>query len=39
VGIQPCLTPIDDAGFVLDEAEIVFWGLCPQCRLCSHNVL
>jgi Fur family ferric uptake transcriptional regulator len=29
---RPCLTPSDDAGFVIDEAEIVFWGLCPACR-------
>ena len=32
VGDAPCLTPSDAAGFVVDEAEVVFWGLCPQCR-------
>lgn len=32
VGQAPCLTPADDAGFVLDEAEITFWGRCPDCR-------
>ncbi len=32
VGTRPCLIPDDDAGYLLDEAEIVFWGLCPQCR-------
>jgi Fur family ferric uptake transcriptional regulator len=32
VGGRPCLTPDDDAGYVLDEAEIVFWGLCPNCH-------
>lgn len=32
VGSQPCLTPGDDAGYDLDEAEVVFWGLCPQCQ-------
>jgi Fe2+ or Zn2+ uptake regulation protein len=31
-GVAPCLTPADDHGFVLDEAEVVFWGLCPSCR-------
>jgi Fur family ferric uptake transcriptional regulator len=31
VGHRPCLEPSDDAGFVLDEAEVVFWGLCPEC--------
>jgi Fe2+ or Zn2+ uptake regulation protein len=30
VGAAPCLTPSDAAGFVVDEAEVVFWGLCPQ---------
>lgn len=32
VGARPCLTPSDDAGYVLDEAEVVFWGLCPHCQ-------
>jgi Fur family ferric uptake transcriptional regulator len=32
VGAAPCLTPSDTAGFVVDEAEVVFWGLCPRCR-------
>ena len=33
VGAAPCLTPSDTAGFVVDEAEVVFWGLCRQCRV------
>src|SRR3712207_5009052 len=32
VGAAPCLTPSDTAGFVVDEADGVFWGLCPRCR-------
>lgn len=32
VGQRPCLTPSDDAGFAVDEAEVVFWGLCPNCQ-------
>ena len=32
VGRRPCLTPSDDAGFAVDEAEVVFWGLCPGCQ-------
>ena len=28
---RPCLTPSDASGFVVDEAEIVFWGACPTC--------
>jgi Fe2+ or Zn2+ uptake regulation protein len=31
VGPSPCLSPADAAGFEIDEAEIVFWGLCPEC--------
>lgn len=32
VGQRPCLTPTDSRGFVLDEAEVTFWGLCPACQ-------
>jgi len=32
VGDTPCLTAADDQGFVIDEAEVVYWGTCPQCR-------
>ncbi|OBI17749.1 transcriptional repressor [Mycobacterium sp. E2327] len=35
VGEAPCLTPLDDNnvldGFVLDEAEVIYWGMCPDC--------
>ncbi len=35
VGEAPCLTPSDDGrvleGFVLDEAEVIYWGTCPDC--------
>ena len=31
VGDAPCLEPADDRGFAIDEAEVVFWGLCPDC--------
>ncbi|HNO39405.1 MAG TPA: Fur family transcriptional regulator [Marmoricola sp.] len=27
----PCLTPSDDQGFIVDEAEVIYWGLCPRC--------
>ena len=32
VGAAPCLTPADDHGFVVDEAEVVYWGRCRACR-------
>ncbi|HEX3004994.1 MAG TPA: Fur family transcriptional regulator [Angustibacter sp.] len=31
-GHAPCLTASDDHGFVIDEAEVTYWGLCPDCR-------
>lgn len=32
VGARPCLVPDQDHGYAIDEAEVVFWGLCPDCR-------
>jgi Fur family transcriptional regulator, stress-responsive regulator len=31
VGEAPCLTASDDNGFALDEAEVIYWGLCQDC--------
>lgn len=31
IGEAPCLTASDHNGFVLDEAEVTYWGLCPAC--------
>jgi Fe2+ or Zn2+ uptake regulation protein len=31
VGDTPCLTASDDAGYTIDEAEVVYWGSCPAC--------
>ncbi|MFF3333562.1 Fur family transcriptional regulator [Streptomyces sp. NPDC002888] len=31
VGHAPCLTASDDRGFSIDEAEVIYWGLCPAC--------
>jgi Fur family ferric uptake transcriptional regulator len=31
VGEAPCLTAADDQGFSIDEAEVIYWGLCPSC--------
>jgi len=31
VGEAPCLTASDDHGFTIDEAEVIYWGLCPDC--------
>ena len=32
VGKRPCLTPSETRGYALDEAEVTFWGLCPDCQ-------
>jgi Fur family transcriptional regulator, stress-responsive regulator len=34
-GRKPCLDPVPTHGFVIDEAEVTFWGLCPLCQ--NHN--
>jgi Fur family transcriptional regulator, stress-responsive regulator len=31
VGEAPCLTAADDLGYEIDEAEIIYWGRCPEC--------
>ncbi|MGV9711393.1 Fur family transcriptional regulator [Gordonia sp. NPDC003424] len=31
-GVAPCLAPDRDHGYLIDEAEVTFWGLCPTCR-------
>ena len=31
VGEAPCLTPSETLGFVIDEAEVIYWGLCQNC--------
>ena len=37
VSAAPCLEPADPAGFVIDEAEVVFWGVCPSCRAAGDD--
>ena len=32
VGAAPCLTAADDTGYEIDEAEVVYWGRCPDCK-------
>ncbi|WP_375502294.1 Fur family transcriptional regulator [uncultured Jatrophihabitans sp.] len=33
VGGTPCLTASDDHGFSIDEAEVIYWGQCPECSI------
>jgi Fur family ferric uptake transcriptional regulator len=32
VGDSPCLTVVDDLGYEIDEAEVIYWGRCPDCQ-------
>jgi Fur family transcriptional regulator, stress-responsive regulator len=32
VGVRPCLEAADAQGFEVDEAEVTYWGRCPDCR-------
>ena len=38
VGYTPCLTAADDSGYEIDEAEIVYWGRCPECVGAQGNI-
>ena len=33
----PCLTAVDDRGYEIDEAEIVYWGRCPDCKKADRH--
>src|SRR6201996_8474067 len=36
-GDAPCLTASEDHGFVIDEAEVTYWGLCPDCSTARNS--
>jgi Fe2+ or Zn2+ uptake regulation protein len=36
VSATPCLTASDDQGFVIDEAEVTYWGTCATCAQVAH---
>lgn len=37
VGEAPCLAASDDHGFAIDEAEVIYWGVCPACSTASGS--
>jgi Fur family transcriptional regulator, stress-responsive regulator len=37
VGEVVCLSASDDHGFLIDEAEVTYWGLCPECLTPAHS--
>ena len=38
VGAAPCLTASQGSGFVIDEAEVVYWGRCPDCSSSTSTI-
>ncbi|MER5911276.1 Fur family transcriptional regulator [Streptomyces sp. NPDC001982] len=36
-GQAPCLTASEDHGFAIDEAEVIYWGLCPECSIARSS--
>ena len=37
VGHTPCLTPAEDSGYQIDEAEVIYWGTCPECLAANQG--
>ena len=37
IGETPCLTAAEHSGYEIDEAEIIFWGRCPDCRVTNST--
>jgi Fur family transcriptional regulator, stress-responsive regulator len=37
VGEAPCLTAADDHGFKIDEAQVIYWGVCPSCSTAKSS--
>ena len=37
VGYTPCLTAADASGYEIDEAEVIYWGRCPECVTASMS--
>jgi Fur family ferric uptake transcriptional regulator len=37
VGDTPCLTAAADSGYLIDEAEVIYWGTCPECRSATRR--
>lgn len=38
VGSAPCLTAANNMGFEIDEAEVIYWGRCPECESQARHV-
>jgi Fe2+ or Zn2+ uptake regulation protein len=38
VGYKPCLEAAEDNGFIVDEAEVIYWGTCPVCQRAQRRL-
>jgi Fur family ferric uptake transcriptional regulator len=38
VGYTPCLTAADDSDYEIGEAEVIYWGRCPECVAATSAV-
>lgn len=38
IGKAPCLIADDDHGYLIDEAEVIYWGICPDCQRANAQV-
>ncbi len=39
VGTKPCLTAAEDRGYEIDEAEVTYWGRCPECAAAEQPMI
>ncbi len=39
VGHAPCLSPADAAGYLVDEADVTYWGICPACQSTTRRAI
>ena len=37
IGKRPCLQAAQDHGFLVDEAEVIYWGVCPDCQRAAQG--
>lgn len=37
VGPAPCLEPVSDAGYQIDQADVTYWGICPDCQRATRG--
>ena len=37
VGETPCLTAANNSGYQIDEAEVIYWGICPECVAATNR--